>query len=285
MINADGASSTAGHFAFAKGNVLRIVSPDGQVGAVEPLASGASYLIVAIGARGDAIVAWIADGALWAQYRPASGRLGAVEQVAADASFFVESVPLGVDAAGNAIVGWVPASGNGLDVRIRAADGTWGPVQTLGGSDIFRATLAVSDNGGAVLAWRQHGHGRNGTQVAVSTRAPGASFVPARVLKSGGDEPTAALDDRGDAVVAWVQADGVGAVFRRRQGRFSTARRVSHIDGAAPSVAVGPDGWMTLAWSDDRTARVEARVRSSDGALRAPHILTHQRLVDPRSPR
>jgi hypothetical protein len=51
------------------------------------------------------------------------GRVGGpVEQVTPDASFYAESIPLGVDAAGNAIVGWASGSGNEMRVRTRACD-------------------------------------------------------------------------------------------------------------------------------------------------------------------
>ena len=60
---------------------------------------------------------------------------------------------------------------------MREASGAWGPEQSLGGERIVYPELVASANGSALLAWRQHGgKALNGTQVALSTRAPGAAF-------------------------------------------------------------------------------------------------------------
>jgi len=58
------ASSTAGHLALVNDSrnggawMLRVVSPDGQVSAAEQVNATFDEPWVAIGARGDAIVAW-----------------------------------------------------------------------------------------------------------------------------------------------------------------------------------------------------------------------------------
>ena len=285
------ASSTAGHLALVNDSrnggawMLRVVSPDGQVSAAEQVNATFDEPWVAVGARGDAIVAWIDDDRLLARFRPAGGSLGPVEEVAPKARFDVEAVPLGIDAAGNAFAGWSASDEDGMHMRTRdAATGVWGPDQPLGGSQIFDPELAVADNGTAILAWRQHGgHGLNTNQIALSARGPGGTFGRGNVVAGvahHADEPTIALNDRGDAAVLWNELHGqpsdfsVHGIFRAAGGAFGRSRTLSHIHAAGSWVSVQPDGRMVMAWTEYRNRRVEARVRSASGRLGPPAILT-----------
>ena len=64
--------------------------------------------------------------------------------------------------------------------------------------------------------------------------------------------------------------------FRAAGGAFGRPVRLSRVSEATgPSVAIQPSGRMILAWRDNETHRVEARVRSEAGALGRPAILTH----------
>jgi len=286
----DVASSTAGHLAFVNDRgsdgawMLRVVSPDGQVSAPEQVNPTFDEPSPAIGARGDAIVAWFDHGRLLARFRPAGGSLGPVEEVAPKANFDVEAIPLGVDAAGNAFAGWSASDEDGMHMRMRdAATGAWGPDQPLGGSQIFDPDLAVADNGTAVLAWRQHGgHGLNSHQIAVSARGPGGTFGPGNVVAGvahQADEPTIALNDRGDAAVLWNELHGddffVHGIFRAAGGSFGKSIKLSRIHAGGPWVSVQPDGRMVMAWTEYANRRVEARVRSAAGRLGRAFILTH----------
>ena len=136
--------------------------------------------------------------------------LGPTELVAAAPDFLSGPVPLAVDGAGNAFIAYTLESGaGGLHVRVRDVSGVWGPEQSLGGERIVFPELVASPNGSALLAWRQHaGKALNGTQIALSTRAPGSAFTPATVIAGTprhAGSPTVALNDRGDAVVTWIE--------------------------------------------------------------------------------
>ena len=233
------ASSSTGHLAIVPPNgppTLRVVAPDGQVSAPEPIAASGDAF-VGVGARGDVIAAWIdSDKVLWARDRPPGGPLGPPEKVTDGASYFVESLPVALDAAGGAVIAYGLESGaGGLHVRMRDAAGAWLPDQALGGRDIFAPTLALSDNGTAVLTWRQGSpKGLNATQIALSTRPPGGVFGPARVvagIQHNAAEPVVAANDRGDAVVAWIERHHV----RPRVDRFS-------VHGVLRSAAGNSDG-------------------------------------------
>src|SRR5688572_4183490 len=73
------AASSAGHLAFINRDdgmsVLRVLDPEGRQAPPEVVTTTTSEPIVAMGARGDAIVVWYDnDEMLWARYRPAAGR-------------------------------------------------------------------------------------------------------------------------------------------------------------------------------------------------------------------
>ena len=73
IVGEEHAASPAGHLAFVtKGetseSTLRVVSPDGAVGAAEPITGDDETPTVAVGTRGDAIVAWAdREHRLWAR--------------------------------------------------------------------------------------------------------------------------------------------------------------------------------------------------------------------------
>jgi len=80
------ATSALGHMAFVAADeqsgvsTLRLVAPTGEVGRPEALGDVGGTPSVAVGARGDVIVAW-ADraGRVWARFRPPGGAFGAPE--------------------------------------------------------------------------------------------------------------------------------------------------------------------------------------------------------------
>ncbi|HEY6888164.1 MAG TPA: hypothetical protein VI300_10305 [Solirubrobacter sp.] len=296
VAGANHAASPAGHLAFVtQGNgsrsTLRIVSPEGVVGAPEEIGETFDTPEVAVGARGDAVVAWIDHRRLWARYRPAGGVLGPAELVTRSASTDIESLPLAVDAAGAVTTAWAPESGRGgLHVRTRDPVSGWGPVQALGGIDVFRPKLALAGNGNAVIAWAQHKRrDRDGSQIAVASRLGTAPFGRPTVVVGVQHDPDygrIAANDEGDAAIVWIVSEerrkpgdvefSIHGVFSRAGGAFGRPVTLSRVkEATTPLVAVQPSGRMILAWRDNSTHRVEARVRAPGGVLGRPRILTH----------
>ena len=285
------ATSSAGHVAFeTRGgpndtSILRVVAPDGKVGAPQAIQAPEDDIELAVGPTGATIAAYIADDALYARYMAPGGALGPLEQVTASADFLPETIPLGIDAAGNATIAWVPKGGaGGLEIATRAAARGWSAPQVLGGTDIYDPEITVSSNGGSVLAWRQHaGKGLNSHELVVSTRAPGGAFSAPSVLAGvahDADEPAIGLNERGDAAIEWTEVHGEHFSVHARvraagQPRFGRTFQVSHIDAADPTVAVLPNGRIIMADAEWTNRRVEARVPSTSGRLGRPTILTH----------
>ena len=239
---------------------------------------------LAVGVRGEVMAVWSGRGGLTARYRWPDGRLSRERVIASGVESAAEQTPVAIDAAGNSTVVWAAdeQSGGGLRVRTRSASGTWSPEAQLPAVGVYRPALAVAADGSAVLTWRQSPKpDSNDTQIAVSVRPRGGQFGPP-VVVSGADRtaaaPVVATNDRGDAVVAWIETHAerfsIHAVFRRGSGAFGTPRKLSRIEGASPAVAVTQGGRMVLAWTDNQTARAEARIRSASGRLGAPQIFT-----------
>ncbi|MDA0164225.1 hypothetical protein OM076_28400 [Solirubrobacter ginsenosidimutans] len=296
VAGAQHAASSAGHLAFVtQGNgsrsTLRVVSPEGVVGAAEDIGETFDTPVVAVGAAGDAVVAWIDRRELWARYRPAGGTLGPAELVTRSASTYIESLPLAVDAAGAVTTAWAPESGRGgLHVRTRDPVSGWGPVQTLGGIDVYRPKLALTGNGNAVIAWAQHQRkDRNPSQIAVASRLAGQPFGAPKVVVGVQHDPDygrIAANDRGDVAIVWIVSKtrrrpgdvefSIHGVFSSGGGPFGRPVTLSRVkEATSPNVAVQASGRMILAWRDNSTHRVEARVREPSGVLGRPRILTH----------
>ena len=290
------ATGSGGHFAFlaqdeANVSVLRVVAPGGVVSGPEIVSEPYAAPIVAVGPRGDVLVAWIGedDEALHARYRPPGGVLGPDELVAPrKVEFGAEAVVAGIDGAGNATVTWSPERRDergGMWVRTRSEAGVWGAAQNLGGYRVYDPSLTVTANGSALLAWRQARTAKhpNLNQTAVSSRAPAGVFTAPRVLVGVNRDPgeaTVAANDRGDAIVVWSQLDKrddfqVWAAFRNAGAGFGRPVRLNRSrDMVSRWVTVLADGAMVMGWTNNFTRRVEARVRNAAGTLGPPVTLT-----------
>ena len=289
------ASSPAGHLAFVpqdeagQRTVLQVIDPDGRLAPAEEVARKASDPAVALGPRGDVVVAGLTATPAWMRYRPAGGTMGAPEQVAPGVDTFVESSPIGLDGAGTATFAWVPSTRSfdgGISVRSRAESGAWSAPQNLPGLNVYRPQLAVTGNGSAVLTWGQSKTTRrpNDRQIAISARSPGGNFSAPQIVagtQRRAEVPVVDANDRGDAAVLWVELHqnklSVHGSFRAPGGRFGAPVALSRIkDVAGRRVTVMPDGRMILGWTDHETNRLEARTRAPDGTLSPPRVLTNR---------
>ena len=295
------ASSSGGHMAFVTSvanqgvATLRFVGADGVQAPPEVVTDGSEHPQLALGARGDAIVLWYdSEKRLWARYRPVGGVLGPTEQVAAGVDRSSESNAVALDAAGTATVVWSPERRDergGLRIATRSEGGIWSTPQAIAAYRVYAPELAVTDNGSAVLAWRQSRTAKhpNLNQVAVSTRPPGGTFGPPVVVAGVGrnpEEAAVAANDRGDAVVGWNEdekdettqfgaATSFYARFRGPGGGFGPPVKVNKTkDMVGRWVTVTPEGRMVIGTTNNFTRRAEVRVRSAAGVLGPATIVT-----------
>lgn len=208
---------------------------------------------VALDARGDAFAIWMArrsasvvteaairraDGS-WAKAVPlASGGFG----------------QLAVDGRGDAVVaGLTLAAHQGIFAVYRPAGGRWGPARLLTDPNATSVGVefspAIDGSGRAIVAWSEGG------QVSVSSRGRNSSWRT-RVLGRGA-YPAAAVDARGDALVAWhtpVDADGRILATWRPRGRPWQRPQLIPLLGdvpvmpAQPQVALDARGNATILW-------------------------------------
>jgi hypothetical protein len=174
---------------------------------------------VAIDDRGDGVVVW----------RASRGRKQSVESASlsangrwtarhlAEAPLITETVDVGMDARGDAMVVWceVPLKssafgrGSAIWARIRPARRGWTTAQKIRGAD-GSPSLAVDARGNALVAWQDRG------EIKVAARPIGSRWSKPYTVSApehpawAADGGLAALDARGDALVTWQnREDGI----------------------------------------------------------------------------
>jgi hypothetical protein len=228
----------------------------------------------------------------------ASGRAFVVSPSAADRSASFSSVRLRSAAPGRRFGPWrtvlragpgdrvmdagVAADGRGLaflqsraragrSVRV-AAFGTRGAVgrpvavSSRGGEADFAAS-AVAGSGAAVVVWFHHREDGRWRLEASIREARGAGFGRAEPLsgfvrRACCTSVTAAIGERGDAVVTWSSSarSSVWAALRRPGRAFARAQRLTAAASDAPRAVVGAGGMATVIYSTQHVP-----LRPSDG--------------------
>jgi hypothetical protein len=162
-----------------------------------------------------------------------------------------------------------------------AAASTWTPPITLSSTDGSLPALDVGREGDAVVGWTHDGG------VWVSTRAAGDVFrAPERL--GAGAWPSVAIDDAGEAIVAWMGTDGGMYVTQQsRRGTFGPPRLVSaeqrsgYTEPLRSAVAINARGDAAVTWfeppvdwapsgSSSSVRRTMAAVRSAGGVFQPP---------------
>jgi hypothetical protein len=256
---------------------------------------GGSFATIAVGPGGAALAEWVTgglDGVMMTSYRPPGGSFEPPTLLSASVPGGEQWAVADFDAAGNATIAWAGADPtNRLLVRTRSAAGAWTAPEAIAARRPFRPELMVSPSGAATLTWEEAGPKKeDASRVVVATRPPGGRFGAEQTLagvQRNPGEPVVATNDRGDAVVAWVELHdeprpdtfGVHAAFRAAgSGAFGRAVTLTRpdVEAAFPSVSVDPTGRMVLAFSENGPGRrVWARVRTRSGTLLPGRVLSH----------
>lgn len=222
---------------------------------------------IAADPQGNVLAVWTRDGKsnmeLWASYYSAtSGRWSPPEVISA-ATGSARDPELAFDGKGNAVVVW---NAGGAILARRFTSGVWEPLHTVAdpGSDKFH--LAVSRNGIATLMWEfdcrlraaryepgLNGRGAWGSAVDIDHH----DGAPCRKGTS------VAMDDSGNAVVAWAQevpGEARRGVYTSRfvasgpGGTWSQAQYVSSKSGDLAlnhtSLVVDAKGSAFVAWTE-----------------------------------
>jgi hypothetical protein len=167
---------------------------------------------------------------------------------------------IGVDAAGNAVAGWLQDDGSNLVVHAAVMPPA-GVFASLGGispagEDAGGPVLGVAPDGTATVVWRLGGLTEAFLQS--STRSPGGSFSPPLNINSGKDDPLfheVAVGAEGDAIVVWCGDNGSGKIVRAAvrpagSGAFGAPVAISQSspDLLHPRPSMDAGGDATVVW-------------------------------------
>jgi hypothetical protein len=191
-----------------------------------------------------------------------------------------------MDPAGNSVFMWMQTSDSGqavVDTRVRAADGTLGPIQRIG-SGWGQYDLAVDSQANAYYVWSDQND--SGDHLRTRVRSADGTLSAVQTLKTipKGESirGTVAVDASGTAVYAWDQRkddqsdDLLQARTRSASGTLGPVRSIGTgylLDwGEDANLAVDASGNTTFVWTmgatpDDGWIHVFTRVLTDDGSL------------------
>jgi hypothetical protein len=199
---------------------------------------------LAMGADGTVAVAYLDEDSrallsrVVVSQRPPGGRFGAPQVLAASATPWdphVERPKLAADGAGRFYAVWryMPgdlAGGTQVYAAEAAAGRPFGPTRLISGPSVHvqsEVQLVASDRGDVFATWMGgpffNGFGQRSGSVDVAQQLPDGSWSAPRSLSGAGgaaSDPIAAINDRGDTVVAWPMATGMATSFRAAGGTF-----------------------------------------------------------------
>ncbi|MGL4648267.1 MAG: hypothetical protein ACRC1H_02565, partial [Caldilineaceae bacterium] len=225
------------------------------------------------------------DGATWVEVGSGSSSGGGVSNTAGESG----DAALAAGPGGTLWLAWSDSTSGDAEIYVKRWTGnTWdeaSPGSASGGgisnnSDAsFAPAIAVGADGLPVVAWVD----RSGGDTEIYLRKfDGDSWEPLGASASGGGlssnngasiDPSVAVNALGQPLVAWSDLSGFNAdIYVRRWNGNTWAQvgsgsaqlgGVSHTIGFSgePVVAIGRDGRVSLAWSDDTPGQGEIYVR------------------------
>lgn len=149
-----------------------------------------------------------------------------------------------------------------LRLLVRDGDGKFGKPITVTKS-AFGGEVEVDGKGVVYVAWQTPDPA--GPKVAVAERRPGKKFGKPKLIDgpAGIQGPELAVNDRGDAVVAWIQGreEAVQAAYRKAGGAWGRATGLGHAFEAR--VAIADNGDTVVVWAINGSGY--ASFRSANG--------------------
>lgn len=174
-----------------------------------------------------------------------------------------------MDASGNAIIVWAQSDGSNNQIfKSEYRNGAWTHPDGLSdnispdGQEAIRFDLVMDDNGNAIIAWQQS-DGAN-AQVFISEYRGGAWTHPSGLSdnispdgQDAFDNFDVAMDNNGNAIIAWEQNDGAKSQIFKSEYRGGAwthpADLNAHIspdgqDAEIPQVAMDDNGNAIIVW-------------------------------------
>jgi hypothetical protein len=214
---------------------------------------------VGLSSRGEAVAAWIDNsGSVFASVAPPGGGFNRPQRLArlGTGASLGPSRLLSVNARGDAIVVWAVQYGRrvGLYASYRPAGGVFGVPERIAGNGLG-SDFGLDSRGNATFVWVSRRDGRGPRSVKVVERAAGGRLFAAQRLQTaiGSAASSVAVNQRGDAVIAWVNGSLTGGrawcATRRAGHRFGRPVVLGPATGIAdPSVGIDDRGRGLIAW-------------------------------------
>jgi len=187
----------------------------------------------------------------------------------------VAPLALSFDARGDGLLAWVgnpdarPGSGIWAGSSVRSPAGTWSQGPPLPFYD-FNEQLYLYGAGHAMLVGSRAVTTSTGAvrrvEVLYADGSADGTFGAVRILDGRGSFPAAAVDPRGDAIIAWADARGMRVLERNAAAGLGAPITLPAPRAAYGSLTVALDagGDQVLAWLSGNT--VAARVRDPRGS-------------------
>lgn len=217
--------------------------------------------------HGDAAVAWEVDSAqgclVRAAFRPADAAWSASKTLSDRHEFCGGNQSVTIDASGDAVAVWLAQRGakSFVESASRVAGGHWSAARVLGsGAGIYEHPRVRMDaRGDAIAVWAQPAPEGGKSTIWARIRPHRASWGrPTRIADGGAGPPSLAVNERGDALVAWQGKRGIEALTRAAGACWSTPQHVP--SGVSfrppfptdPTAALDARGEGIVAWGDSR---------------------------------
>ena len=206
---------------------------------------------VAMSDDGEAVVAWLGDDGTASRVRAvtvsAAGAIGPLATVST-AAVDAESVGVGIDDDGDAVISWLRFADQHFRVYARtlSAAGALGARQTLSraGENAFQPEVAVAANGRSAVTWQRFdGSDRRIQAVALSAAGVPGTVKTLSASGSDGNSPAVAIDADGDSVIVWERSGDarIHAQTMTDAGDLGTRADLSDVGGSATQPQVGVD--------------------------------------------
>jgi hypothetical protein len=248
--------------------------------------------LIATDSAGNTVFMWQQGGiagTLYTRSRMADGALTPIQRITPPGEP-AWSPHLAVDPAGDAYFVWQVFDGPETKVRarVRSADGTLGPVQTVASKKSYDdkvelAAVGVGANGRAVFSWVRENNIGTPVSTQARSRSKSGQLGPVRTVAAQGATGQMAVDASGNATFVWeVSGDEPDAIWTRiltAAGTLSEPKRVSRVGGnnaRDPHVGVSRQGRAVIEWhalDGSLHPVLMVRRRAPDGSLQPSQLL------------
>jgi hypothetical protein len=254
---------------------------------------------VGVDTNGNAVVAWTTftgtKDDIQVRARTATGTLSALQTLSSKEA---GQAAIADAPNGDSVITWVElGTTDVIQARARTATGTLSAVQSLSAAGQYaeEPQVAVDPNGNAVFTWERFDGSSPATnccwRIESRRRTSTGTLSAVDSLSAAGQSalaPQLGVDTNGNAIFVWGRSDGTSSspkccvrIQTRRRSSTGTLSGVKTLSQAGrnasdPQVAVDPLGNAVFDWarSDGTYRRIQARRRSSTGALSALQTIT-----------